>query len=64
MLFHLISNPVGSLLALAFCMHRQNVEFGFPENFAFGGKSLQFGGEIYQLDGYFDLFLTKIAENM
>ena len=32
-----------------------NVEFG---------NLMQFGGEIYHLDGYFGLFLTKIADNL
>ena len=43
---------------------KTNVEFGFPGNCAIGGKSLQFSGEIYHLDGYFCLFLTKIANNV
>ena len=36
-----------------------NLGISFPGNLAFGGKYLWFWGEIYHLDGYFDLFLTK-----
>ena len=39
-----------------------NLVILFPENFALKGKSLQFWGEIYHLDEYFALFLTKISE--
>ena len=51
-------------------VHGKSAEFGndlgisFPGNFAFGGKYLQFWGEIYHLDGYFDLFLPKISKNL
>ena len=43
-------------------MHGQNVVFGHL--ISFGGKYLQFGGEIYHLDGHFDIFLPKISENL
>ena len=34
------------------------------EIFTFGGKYLQFWGEMYHLDVYFCLFLTKMSENL
>ena len=47
------------------CMEKMwNLGFSFPGIFAFGGKSLQFWGEIHHLDGYFGLFLPNISENL
>ena len=42
----------------------RNLGISFPGNVAFGGKYLQFWGEIYHLDGYFGLFLPNISENL
>ena len=42
----------------------RNLEISIPGNFAFGGKYLQFSGEIQHLDGYFGLFLPKNYENL
>ena len=47
------------------CMDKMwNLGISFLGNFPYGGKSLQFWGEIYHLDGYFCLFLTNISENL
>ena len=49
------------LLAIIGMKRIWNLVISFPGNFAFGGKSLQFWGEIYhwEWDGYFCLFLTQ-----
>ena len=45
------------------CMDKMwNLISSFPGNFAFRGKSLQFWGKIYHLDGYSGLFLTQMSE--
>ena len=42
-----------------------NLAISFPGKCAFWGKSLQFWGDIYYLDGYFGLFpFTKTSENL
>ena len=47
------------------CMNKMwNLVISFPGNFAFGGKYLQFRGEIYHLYRYFGLFLPKICKKI
>ena len=41
-----------------------NLGISFLGNCAFWRKSLQFRGEIYNLDGYVCLLLTQISENL
>ena len=40
-----------------------NLGFSFPGNVAFGGKSLQFRGKIYHLDGYFGISVFFLQRN-